>query len=203
MIPTVFAGHSRPVPTLVNRSAANYRSTGCSKNTRRSDRLTECIRLLLDRGATYDDPLALPVLLDDADAVKSAFAANPSLLDHRTSLVSSFTSLDDVSLLHVAAEYGNQNAARTLIDLGADVNAKAAFDEHGCNGHTPIFHTVNSNANRSAPIMKMLVEAGADCSLRLHGLFWGKGYEWETVFFDVTPVSFAQFGLLPGASKRE
>ena len=169
----------------------------------RSDRLTECLRLLLDHGATFGDPLIAPVLLDDADAVRSAFEANPSFLEHHTSLVSSFTSLNNVSLLHVAAEYGNQNAARALIELGADVNARAGFDEHGCNGHTPIFHTVNSNANRSEPIMRMLVEAGADCTLRVEALVWGKGYEWETVFFDVTPISFAQLGLLPQVHRRE
>jgi ankyrin repeat protein len=169
----------------------------------RSDRLPQCLLLLIERGAVMDDPLVLPVLLDDADAIRSAYASNPSILEHRTSLVSSFTSLLDVPLLHVAAEYGNQNAARALIELGADVNARAGVDEDGLNGHTALFHTVNSNANRSAPIMKMLVEAGADCAIRLDGLAWGKGFEWETIFFDVTPISFAQFGLLPQVHRNE
>lgn len=169
----------------------------------RTDRLSDCLRLLLDRGAAFHDPLVIPVLLDDAGAIKSAFAATPSLLDHRTSLVSAFTSLVDVSLLHVAAEYGNQNASRVLIELGADVNARAGLDEEGCNGHTPLFHTVNSNGNRSEPIMRMLIDAGADCYVRLHGLVWGKGFDWETIFFDVTPISFAQMGLLPQVHRRE
>ena len=169
----------------------------------RSDRLVECLRLLLKRGAVMDDPLVMPVLLDDPDAIRSASETTPLLTEHRTSLVSSFTSLIDVPLLHIAAEYGNQNAARTLIELGADVNARAGFDADGLNGHTALFHTVNSSRNRSAPIMKMLVDAGADCSVRLDGLVWGKGYEWETVFFDVTPVSYAQCGLLPQVHRNE
>ena len=70
-------------------------------------------------------------------------------------------------------------------------------------GHTPLFHTVNSNGNRSEPIMRMLLDAGADASLRLDGLYWGKGYPWETVFFDVTPLSFAQLGLLPQVHRIE
>ena len=76
----------------------------------RSDRLGNCLRLLLERGAVIDDPAVVPVLLDDADAIKSAVTKTPLLLAHRTTLVSAFTSLVGVSLLHVAAEYGNLSA---------------------------------------------------------------------------------------------
>lgn len=169
----------------------------------RSDRLADCLRLLFERGAELDDPAVTPVLLNDADAIRAAVRATPSLLEHRTSLLSSFTSLVGVSLLHVAAEYGNLEAARALIEAGADVNAKAAVDEHGLNGHTPLFHTVNSNRNRSEPIMRLLLAAGARPDVQLAGLTWGKGYEWETIFFDVTPISFAQMGLLPQVHRSE
>jgi Ankyrin repeat len=169
----------------------------------RSARLGECLRLLFERGAVLDDPVVAPVLLDDADAIKSAILATPSLLAHRTTMVSAFTSLAGVSLLHVAAEYGNLSAARALIEAGADVNATAAFDEHGLNGHTPLFHTVNSIANRSEPIMRLLLDSGARTDVRLAGITWGKGYEWETTFFDVTPISYAQMGLLPQVHRSE
>jgi ankyrin repeat protein len=169
----------------------------------RSDRLPACMELLFERGAVLDDPVIAPVLLDDAGAIKAAIVEDPSILTHRASLVSAFTSLDDVTLLHIAAEYGNRNAARALIDAGADVNARARVDENGFNGHTPIFHTVNSHANRSEPIMQMLIDAGADCTIRLEGLYWGKGYPWETVFFDVTPISYAQIGLMPQVHRQE
>jgi ankyrin repeat protein len=106
-------------------------------------------------------------------------------------------------LLHVAAEYGNLDAARALVEAGADVNAIAAVDEHGLNGHTPLFHTVNSNRNRSEPIMRLLLAAGAKPDVRVAGITWGKGYEWETTFFDVTPISFAQMGLLPQLHRTE
>ncbi len=169
----------------------------------RSNRLPDCLRLLFDSGANLDDDLLAPVLLDDSDAIKALYDSDPSILTHRTSLISSFTSMIDVTLLHVAAEYGNASAARTLIELGADVNAIAGTDENGIGGHTPIFHTVNSNANRSAPIMQMLLDAGARTDILLAGLDWGKGYEWETTFFDITPISYAQIGLLPQVHRNE
>jgi ankyrin repeat protein len=169
----------------------------------RSDRFPECLRLLLDHGALPPDPALIPVLLDDAEAVRDAVRADPTLLDHRTTMASSFTPLVGASLLHVAAEYGNLNAARALVELGADVNARAALDECGLNGHTPLFHTVNSHANRSEPVMRLLLGAGADPGVRLLGITWGKGFDWETTFFDVTPVSYAQFGLTPQVHRNE
>jgi ankyrin repeat protein len=169
----------------------------------RGDNFAKCLRLLLDRGAVLDDPLVAPVLLNDAEALRAAIQADPSLLDHRTTMVSAFTPLVGASLLHVAAEYGNANAARVLIEMGADVNAAASLDGYGLNGHTPIFHTVNSSHNRSAPILKLLLDAGAKSDIAVRGITWGKGFEWETTLFDVTPISYAQFGLLPQVHRQE
>jgi len=169
----------------------------------RSDDFPKCLRILLDRGAVLDDPVVAPVLLNDADALAAAIRANPSLLHHRTSMVSAFTPLVGASLLHVAAENGNATVAQVLIELGADVNARAATDEYGLNAHTPLFHTVNSIHNRSAPILRLLLQAGAKTDISLRGITWGKGFEWETTLFDVTPVSYAQFGLLPQVHRKE
>lgn len=169
----------------------------------RSDRFPACVRLLMERGARLEDPAIAPVLLDDAEALAAAFRATPSLIAHRTTMNSAFTPLVGASLLHVAAEYGNADACRVLIAMGADVNAPAAINGHGLGGHTPLFHTVNSNDNRSAPLLRQLLEAGARVDARLQGLTWGKGFEWETTLFDVTPLSYAQFGLLPQMHREE
>lgn len=169
----------------------------------RTDRLPACLQLLFDHGAVLDDDVLRPVLLNDPIGVNTLYAVDPMILDHRTTLTSAFTSLTDVTLLHVAAEYGHFEAAKALLELGADVNAHAGINGYGLNGHTPIFHTVNSNGNRSAPIMELLLDAGAHCDIRLDGLEWGKGYAWESVFFDVTPISYAQIGLIPQVHRRE
>lgn len=169
----------------------------------RSDRFPECLRLMLDRGAVLDDPRLTPVLLNDAAAVDAAVTADPSLLTCRTSVLSAFTPLAGATLLHVAAEYGHLAVARALLELGADVDARAAVDDSGLNGHTPLFHTVNSNANRSAPAMRLLLDAGARTDILLPGITWGKGFEWETTCFDVTPISYAQLGLLRQMQRTE
>lgn len=169
----------------------------------RSERLPNCLRLLLDYGARFSDPLVGPVLLDDGEAVRSLMKANPDLLSHSVSMTSAFTSLAGVSLLHVAAEYGNLQAAMALLEAGADVNARADLDAWGLNGHTPLFHSVNTAFNRGLPLMKRLLESGARTDVRLAGIHWGKGYPWETVFFDVTPFSYAQMGLMPQMHRRE
>jgi ankyrin repeat protein len=169
----------------------------------RSDRFPDCLRLLLERGAVLDDPRIAPVLLDDADSLAAALRADASLIGHRTTMVSAFTPLVGASLLHIAAEFGNVMAARVLLENGADVDATASFDAYGLDGHTPLFHTVNSNDNRSAPLLRLLLEAGARPDLRLQGLTWGRGFEWETTCFDVTPISYAQLGLLPQMHRRD
>lgn len=168
----------------------------------RSDDLHECLRLLLAAGAELE-PLLAAVLLDDSGGIQLIVKDDPAALARRVSLRSSFTSLCDATWLHVAAEYGNQAAVRTLIEFGADVNAAAGVDELGVGGHTPIFHAVNSNRNRSASIMRMLADAGASCDIRVDAVSWGKDYPWETTFCDVTPISYAQMGLMPQLHRSE
>lgn len=169
----------------------------------RSDRFPACVRLLLERGATLEDPKLAAVLLNDPRLLEEQYRMEPSLLRHRTSMASAFTPMDGASLLHVAAEYGHLAVAAKLLELGADVDARADTDSYGMNGHTPLFHTVNSNANRSAPVMRLLLSAGAQADVRLPGITWGRGFEWETTCFDVTPVSYAQLGLLPQMHRTE
>ncbi|MDX1396845.1 MAG: ankyrin repeat domain-containing protein, partial [Gemmatimonadota bacterium] len=122
---------------------------------------------------------------------------DPSALERGHDLVTSYVLLRGASLLHVAAEFGNVAAARALIEAGADPDATAAVDEHGLGGQTAIFHTVCSNNDHCAPVMHVLLDAGARPDPLVSGLRWGVGFPWETTVHDVTPVSFALCGLLP------
>lgn len=169
----------------------------------RSDAFPACLQLLLDRGAVLDDPRIGPVLLNDPVAIEAAVRADPGLLRYKASLTCAFTPLVGAPLLHIAAEYGHLAAAARLLELGADIEQRADVDAFGLNGHTALFHTVNSNANRSAPVMRLLLAAGARTDIRLAGITWGQGFPWETPCFDVTPIAYAQLGLLPQMQRDE
>ena len=164
----------------------------------RSDRFTECLRVLLDRGAVVGDALLSAVLLDEPETLRAAAPVDGGrALGQRVSLPSAFTPLEGANLLHVAAEFGHVRSAEVLLELGVPADARAAIDRDGLGGHTALFHTVNSNANRAVPVMHLLLDAGADPQLRVPGLTWGRGFDWESTFFDLTPLAYAQLGLLP------
>ncbi len=161
----------------------------------RSPRFPECLRVMLDAGASLHDPFLEILLLDEPTRLRQILQPSPDSLRRRFSLACAFTSLHGVSALHVCAEYNSVHCARLLLDSGLDVNVRAALDPNGFAGHTPLFHAVNSNQNHCRPVMELLVDAGANLDLRLKGLVWGSGFEWETLLFDVTPISYAQCGL--------
>jgi len=51
--------------------------------------------------------------------------------------------------------------------------------------------------------MEILVEAGADLDIRVKALLRGESMNWETVVYDVTPISYAQCGLYRQFHRRE
>ena len=51
--------------------------------------------------------------------------------------------------------------------------------------------------------MEILVNAGADLDTRVRSLLWGESMSWETVVYDVTPISYAQCGLYRQFHRRE
>jgi hypothetical protein len=157
----------------------------------------------MQAGARCPDAGLLAVLLDDAEVLGAELRKKPSWLDYRVNIRCAFTPLLGASLLHVAAEFGLVRAATALLESGADVEARASVDEHGFNGHTPIFHTVCQRGNHCQPVMRLLLKHGAKADIRLAGITWGKSFEWETTIFDATPLSYAQAGLLPQMQRDE
>ena len=161
----------------------------------RSPNFAACLRAMLGAGATIGIDLVQAVLLDDEDTLQKIVQQNPERLRERLLVESPYTSLRGVSALHVCAEFNSVRCAHSLLNAGMDVNERAEVDGDGLGGHTPLFHTVNSNQNHCRPLMDLLLEAGADVDVRVRGIVWGEGMEWETVVFDVTPISYAQCGL--------
>jgi hypothetical protein len=169
----------------------------------RSPKFSDCVRCLLQAGARAKDVALLAVLLDDAELLGEELRKNSSLIHHRVDIRCAFTPLLGASLLHVAAEFGLVRAAAVLLEAGAEVEAKAAVDDYGFNGHTPIFHTVCQRGNHGQPVLRLLLKHGAKADVRLAGITWGKSFEWETTIFDATPLSYAQAGLLPQFQRDE
>lgn len=163
----------------------------------------ECIKAFVNYGLKFDDKILLSVLLDDPVQLETQLASNKGALLKTYSFQCAFTPLHDVSLLHICAEYNHLDCARILVKHGADVDSKAGYDGHGFGGQTPIFHTVNQDANKCIDVMNFLISRKADLALTVKGLIWGKGYEWETFIPSVNPISYAMMGLLRQFQRTE
>ena len=170
----------------------------------RGPKFKVCIKAFIDAGLQFEDQALLAVLADDAVRLEDILGTDDSFVRKTYSLFrNTYTSLIGGTLMHFCAEYNSILCAEVLFSYGADVNAKAAFDEFGFGGHTPVFHTVNQNGNSSVDMLYFLLENNADLSLSVKGLIWGKGYEWETFVPAVNPISYAMMGLLPQFQRKE
>ncbi len=170
----------------------------------RTPRFKSCVQAFIDAGLAFEDKALVSVLTDDADKLEELINRDKNIVTKTySSFNNTYTPLTGGTLLHFCAEYNSIAGARVLVKHGANINAKAAVDEHGFGGHTPIFHTVNQNTNASAGMLHFLLENKADLNLTVKGLIWGKGYEWETFIPAVNPISYAMMGLLPQMHRRE
>jgi hypothetical protein len=142
---------------------------------RSPERLRACIDLLLHAGATtkYDAPGVLDVLRLQLDRLSERLDADRALVHRRFPELDCGSTggrqllLQGGTLLHVAAEFGIVDAARLLLDRGADVNARATADDRGVGGQTAIFHAATQFGDAGLPMVQLLVERGADLGLRM------------------------------------
>lgn len=169
----------------------------------RGPRFKECIQVFVDHGLYFEDKVLLSVLLDNDKLLDKQLCADKNAIEKTYSFNCTFTPLIEASLLHICAEYNHLGCAKVLVKHGANINAKAGVDQYGFGGQTPIFHTVNQDANKSLDVLKFLLVQQADLDITVKGLIWGKGYEWETFIPSVNPISYSMMGLLRQFQRNE
>jgi len=92
------------------------------------------------------------------------------------------------TMLMLAARSGSPESVTTLIATGADVNARATVDDAGVGGQTAIFHAVTQFEDQGLPIVQLLVEQGADLSVRVK---LPGHYERPDEVVECTPLGYA------------
>jgi ankyrin repeat protein len=191
------------VGDLRNRAT---RGTSCGRGTaldyvigtyaRSPERLSACIDVLLDAGGTtrYNVPGVLEVLGRQLDRLAGQLDADSTLAHRRFPELDCGSTggrrllLQGATLLHVAAEFGNIEAAKLLLDRGADINARATVDDAGVGGQTAIFHAVTQFGDDGLPMAQFLVERGADLSVRVK---LPGHYERLDEIVECTPLGYA------------
>jgi len=160
-------------------------------------RLHACIDALLVAGGTtrFNAPGVLEVLRGQVDRLAALLDDDPQLLYRRFPELECGNTgarrllLQGATLLHAAAEFGELDAARLLLDRGADVNARADVGVSGVGGQTALFHAVTQFDDDGLPMAKLLVEHGADLGVR--ATVPGH-YERPEEFVDCTPLGYAR-----------
>jgi len=140
----------------------------------RSNELAVCIDLLLEEGGAgrRNIPAVMEILRGRIDGLRQLLDEDPSLVSHRFSELDfggtayRRLSLEGGTLLHVAAEFGNIEAAQLLLERGADVNARAEVVQADLSGQSPIFHAATQFQDFGLGMVRFLVHGGADLSIR-------------------------------------
>jgi len=140
----------------------------------RSNELAECIDLLLEAGGAgrRNIPAVMEILRGRIDGLRQLLDEDPSLVSHRFSELDfggtayRRLSLEGGTLLHVAAEFGNIEAAQLLLERGADVNARAEVVQADLSRQSPIFHAATQFQDFGLGMVRFLVHGGADLSIR-------------------------------------
>jgi ankyrin repeat protein len=171
----------------------------------RSPEFRACMELLIEAGGVtrYDVSCVLDLLRGQLDRVATQLDRDPPLV-HRQFPQLDFgntagrrLTLEGATLLHLAAEFGDADAAKLLVDRGADVNARAALNETGVGGQTPIFHAASQVRDWGFEVTQVLIDRGADLSVRVK---LPGHYERPEEIVECTPLGYAE--LFPGGDSK-
>lgn len=173
-----------------------------------------CLEVFAAAGYRFPDTAPLAVHRGRIDLLAALVDRGPALLERRFRDTEMFppelggvglhvAPLDGGTLLHMAVEYQETAIAEWLIARGADVNARAAVDNDGFGGHTPLFHTTVTLAIQADDTLaRLLLRNGADPTLR--ATFRKQLIDMEDgeqgqprEYRDVTPVGFAEQFQVP------
>ena len=128
----------------------------------RTPRFKDCINAFVEYGLEFRDKALLSVLLDDAILLENYLKEEPEIITAKYPLACAYTSMQDVTLLHICAEYNHLACGKILVSYGADINQRAGIDEFGFGGQTPVFHMVNQNQHNSAEMLAYLLSQSVD-----------------------------------------
>ena len=180
--------------------------------TRRPKDKAACLEIVGAAGFALPDTPVMALHRSRLDLLQEHLDRDPSLLERRFAHGEVFfnrdggpgdaypaTPVSGCTLLHLALEFDDIDVARWLIERGADVNARAAIDAEGSEGHTPLFHTVVNLASGMGldddSKAKLLLDHGADPNARAT-------FPQEAQFHDKAPTE-ALHGVTPvGYARR-
>lgn len=173
---------------------------------RNKEALDVSISLLQEAGGRtqYGALGILATIRGDLESVAKLLQGSPSVIDTRYPSLDIGTTagrmltLKGATLLHVAAEFGQAEVAKRLLDAGADVNAPALIDLEGFGGQTPIFHAATQNRNFGIEVVRLFLSRGADLNVRCRIL--GHYEIPEDQVFEGTVIEYAQ--RFPGTENQ-
>jgi hypothetical protein len=170
-----------------------------------------CLELFVEHGIELPDTPVMALHRGRIDLLEEHLHHDPRLLTRTFShreiytpeliwngepFAANGTPLDGTTLLHMAVDFFELPIARWLIDAGMDVNVKAAVDNEGFGGHTPLFNCVvrQLGSDSTADFARLLLDHGADPNVRASLRKRLIGAEDETLheYRDVTPLEWCR-----------